>query len=71
MISIQHIKKKNSIIHHDNSWTGRIPVHSGRILQVGADVDALLDDGEVLVKWKPVYGLVCQLQQLRTALLPP
>lgn len=39
------------------------------LVQVGADVDALLDDREVLVKREAVDGSVRQLQQLQPVLL--
>lgn len=38
------------------------------LVQVGADVHALLDDGEVLVKREAVDGSARQLQQLQPVL---
>lgn len=31
------------------------------VLQIRANVNTFFDDRQVLVKWKAVYGLVCQL----------
>lgn len=38
------------------------------IIQVGADMNTFLDDGEVLVKREAIYGSVCQLQQFQPVL---
>lgn len=40
------------------------------VLQVRANVNTLFDDRQVLVKWKAIDGLVCQLQQLQPVLFP-
>lgn len=31
------------------------------VLQIRANVNTFFDDRQVLVKWKAIYGLVCQL----------
>lgn len=39
------------------------------LVQVRADVDALLDDWKVLVEWKTIDGSARQLQNLQPVLL--